>query len=101
MTKEEELGPVKDEDLIQIPKGPISEELADELADEAERGYADLANWRCVYVGRPSLSGNGTSPRMSFRMASDLHTALERRAAAEGKSISEAAREAIARYVES
>lgn len=102
MTKEKELGPVKDEDLILIPSGQeISEELADELADEAERGYADIANWNRVYVGRPSLSGNGASPKMSFRMASDLHAALEKRAAVEGKSVSEVAREAIARYVES
>ncbi|HEX3238515.1 MAG TPA: ribbon-helix-helix protein, CopG family [Solirubrobacterales bacterium] len=101
MTKEKELGPVKDEDLIPIPPGPISEELADELADEAERGYADIENWNRVYVGRPSLSGNGSSPKMSIRMASDLHSALERRAASEGRSVSEVAREAIARYVES
>jgi hypothetical protein len=94
-------GPVRDEDLIPIPKGPISDELAEKLADEAERGYADIDNWQRVYIGRPSLSGNGTSPRMSFRLASDLHSALEQRAAAEGKTVSEAAREAIARYVDS
>ena len=95
-------GPVKDEDLIPIPSGqPISEELAEELAEEAERGYADIDKWHHEYRGRPSLSGNGTSPKMSFRVSSDLHAALERRADVEGKSVSEVAREAIARYVES
>ncbi len=95
-------GPVKDEDLIPIPSGqPISEELAEELAEEAERGYADIDKWHHEYRGRPSLSGNGASPKMSFRITPELYLALERKAVEEEKTVSQATREAIARYVES
>jgi len=56
--------PVKDEDLIPIPPDqPISEEFAEELAEEAERGYSDIDKWERVQTSRPSLSGSGTSPR--------------------------------------
>ena len=93
-------GPVKDEDLIPIPSGqPITEGFAEELADEAERGYADIHNWERVYRGRPSLSGKGSSPKVSFRITPALSSALERKAAEEEKTVSEVAREAIARYV--
>lgn len=93
--------PVKNEDLIPIPTGKeITEEFAEELAEEAERGYADVDSWERVYVGRPSLGGNGPSPRVSFRIASDLYASLERKAEREGKTVSEATREAIARYVD-
>jgi hypothetical protein len=95
-----EKAPVKDADLLPIPAGePISEELAQELAEEAERGYADVDKWERVPLGRPSLSGNGTSPRLSFRITPELSSALGRRAAEEEKTVSEVAREAIARYV--
>ena len=99
--KGDEKGPVKDEDLIPIPRGPISGELTEELADEAERGYADADKWQRVDVGRPSLSGNGTSPKMSFRITPELYLTLERKAERDDISVSEAARAAIARYVES
>jgi len=78
----------------------ITPEIADELADEAERGY-DLSNAERRLVGRPSLSGNGTSPRMSFRITPELYLALEQRAEKEGRSVSDLAREAVARYVQS
>jgi hypothetical protein len=99
--KENDDGPIKDQDLIPIPKGPISEELAEELADEAERGYADIDKWRVEYVGRPSLSGNGTSPKMSFRITPELYLALEQKAAKDDMTVSQATREAIALYVSS
>lgn len=75
-------------------------QLEKELAEEAERGY-ELSKATQVYVGRPSLSGNGASPRMSFRITPELYLSLERKAAEEGKTISRATREAIARYVAS
>ena len=78
----------------------ITPEIADELADEAERGY-DLSKAKRRFVGRPSLSGNGTSPRMSFRITPELYLALEERAENEGRSVSDLAREAVARYVQS
>lgn len=78
----------------------VTPEIAEALADEAERGY-DLSKAKRRFVGRPSLSGNGTSPRMSFRITPALYLAMEERAEKEGRSISDLAREAVARYVES
>lgn len=78
----------------------VTPEVADALADEAERGY-DLSKAKRQYVGRPSLSGNGTSPRMSFRITPELYLALEERAEKEGRSVSDLAREAVARYIQS
>lgn len=77
----------------------ITPEIADALADEAERGY-DLSKAERRFVGRPSLSGNGASPRMSFRITPELYLALEERAEKEGRSVSDLAREAVARYVQ-
>jgi hypothetical protein len=78
----------------------ITPEIADALADEAERGY-DLSKAERRVVGRPSLSGNGASPRMSFRITPELYLALKQRAEKEGRSVSDLAREAVARYVQS
>jgi hypothetical protein len=44
----------------------ITPEIADALPDEAERGY-DLSKTRRRRVGRLSLGGRGTPPRVSFR----------------------------------
>lgn len=74
---------------------PLSEEMADRLADEAERGY-DLSKGR--RVGRPSL-GEGVSPRVNFRISEALHELALKRAKREGKTVSELAREALEKYV--
>ncbi len=76
----------------------ITPEVADALAAEAERGY-ELSTAERVPVGRPSLSGGGTSPRMSFRTTPELYRAARQRADQEGRSVSDLAREAIARYL--
>jgi hypothetical protein len=76
----------------------ITPEIADALATEAERGY-DLAKAKRRRVGRPSLAGQGASPRMSFRTTPDLYRAAQKRAKKEGRSVSDLAREAVARYV--
>lgn len=78
----------------------ITPELADALADEAERGY-DLAKAKRRRVGRPSLAGAGASPRLSFRTSPDLYRAAQKRAKEEGRSVSDLAREAVARFVAS
>jgi len=78
----------------------VTPEVAEALAAEAERGY-DLSKAKRQFVGRPSLSGNGASPRMSFRITPELYLALEKRAEKEGRSVSDLAREAVARYVRS
>ncbi len=76
---------------------PITEELADELAREAEQGY-DLNRGR--RVGRRSLAGGtGKSPRLNIRTTPALYEQARRRAERDGKTISEIAREALERYV--
>lgn len=78
----------------------VTPEIADALAAEAERGY-ELSKAKRRRVGRPSLAGVGASPRLSFRTTPDLYRAAQRRAKREGRSLSDLAREAIARYVKS
>jgi hypothetical protein len=75
----------------------ITPEIADALAAEAERGY-DLSKAK-RRVGRPSLAGQGASPRMSFRTTPDLYRAAQKRAKEEGRSVSDLAREAVAHYL--
>jgi predicted HicB family RNase H-like nuclease len=77
----------------------LSEEDIEALADEAERGY-DLTNAKRVTVGRPSLGGFGTSPRVQVRVDPDLAKALRARAKKEHRSVSEIARIALREYVE-
>lgn len=76
---------------------PITDELAEQLADEAEAGY-DLKPAK--QVGRKSLSGvGGSSPRVNFRMTAELQARAHARAEREGKTVSEIAREALEQYV--
>jgi len=76
----------------------ITPEIAAALAAEAERGY-DLSQARRRESGRPSLAeGEGSSPRVSFRTTRALYEAARMRAAAEGRSVSALARDAITRY---
>jgi len=91
--------------MAKIKKNPrtkageeITPEVADALAAEAEHGY-DLSKAKPRRVGRPSLAGQGASPRMSFRTTPDLYRAAQKRAKNEGRSVSDLAREAVARYV--
>ena len=81
-------------------RAEIGPQVADALASEAERGY-DLSKARRRRVGRPSLGGHGSSPRVSFRATPELYRAAKRRARAEGRTVSDLAREAVARYVKS
>ena len=76
---------------------PITDDLAEQLADEAEAGYELTPSKR---VGRKSLAGaDGISPRVNFRMTAELHARAQARAEKEGKTISEIAREALEQYV--
>lgn len=78
----------------------ISPRVGDALASEAERGY-DLSKAKRRRVGRPSLGRDGVSPRVSFRATPELYRAAKKRAEEEGRTVSDLAREAVARYVES
>jgi hypothetical protein len=76
---------------------PITDELAERLADEAEAGYELTPAKR---LGRKSLSGTaGNSPRVNFRMTAELQSRAQARAEREGKTVSEIAREALEHYV--
>jgi len=76
---------------------PITEELAEQLAREAEAGY-DLSRGR--RIGRKSLDGgNGRSPRLNIRTPVDLYEKALAKATSEGKTVSQLAREALERYV--
>jgi len=70
-----------------------------QLTEEAERGYdLSLAKPERVGPGRPSLA-EGESPRISYRVPSSLFEAAAARATAEGRTLSELAREALQRYL--
>lgn len=75
----------------------ITEEIAEELADEAERGY-DLSKAR--RVGRKSLTGGrGHSPSVHFRITAALQQQAQERAEREGKTVSQIARDALEHYI--
>lgn len=76
----------------------LDSRAADALAAEAAGGY-DLSKAKRRRVGRPSLGTRGVSPRVSFRTTPELYRAAKRRAREEGRTVSELARDAVARYV--
>lgn len=79
----------------------ITEKVAEEMAEDFEKNPPDLSTWKRRYVGRPSLGEKGLSPRVSFRVPPDLYKAAWARADKEGRSLSELAREAFNRYMDS
>lgn len=79
----------------------ITEELAEKWAEEFERNPPDPSEFERRYVGRPSLSEAGRSPRVSFRASMKLYKAAWKRADKEGRSLSSLAREALERYLDS
>lgn len=79
----------------------ITEELAEQWAEEFERDGLDPSKVERRYVGRPSLGPAGHSPRVSFRVPPDLYKAAWARADKEGRSLSDLAREAFSRYMDS
>ncbi len=79
----------------------LTEEIAEQMADEIERNPPDPSKLERRYVGRPSLGATGHSPRVSFRVPPDLYKAAWARADKEGRSLSDLAREAFNRYMDS
>lgn len=79
----------------------ITEELAEQWAEEIEKNPPDPSTLKRRYVGRPSLSDEGRSPRVSCRIPMDVYKAAWKRADEEGRSLSSLAREALERYLES
>jgi hypothetical protein len=79
----------------------ITEELAEQWAEEFEKNPPDPSTLERRYVGRPSLGPAGHSPRVSFRVPPDLYKAAWARADKEKRSLSDLAREAFNRYMDS
>jgi hypothetical protein len=79
----------------------LSKAVVDSLASEAEAGY-DLskAKGERIGPGRPSLA-EGESPRISYRVAPALFDRAKKKAKAEGRTVSEVAREALQKYLAS
>lgn len=87
-----------DEEVVTVKgrrlTGAGAEQLARETLAEARR--------RNLIPGRKSLtSGSTHSPRVQFRVPEAVATEAQNRARAEGKSLSELAREALLRYLAS
>jgi hypothetical protein len=76
----------------------ITDEVAERLADEVETD--EEYEWtRKRPVGRPSLDGSGTSPRVEFRVPRQLYDAAAERAIEEERTVSAVAREALEQYL--
>ena len=77
----------------------LSKAAVDKLASEAEAGYdLSMAKRQHVRPGRPSL-GEGESPRITYRVAPALFERAKKKAASEGRTVSEVARDALQKYV--
>jgi hypothetical protein len=76
----------------------LTEEDVEALADEVESDEPVVFTG-IRFVGRPSLDGNGTSPRLSFRVPRDLYDAAAERAIKEERTVSAVAREALEKYL--
>ncbi len=77
-----------------------SENVRDLHGRRIDDAYVQRVVEQARTVGRPSLTGPGQrSPHVSFRVSADVRVRAEARAAAEGKSVSQIAREALERAV--
>jgi hypothetical protein len=76
----------------------ITDEVAEELADEIESD-APVVFTGIRLVGRPSLDGNGISPRLSFRVPRNLYDAAMERAIEDETTVSEVTRKALEKYL--
>jgi len=80
------------------------DELVHQIEDETTEWGEPLApdQWPVRGRGRPSLTGEPKhSPRVTFRLDSDVRDKAALRAEREGKSISALAREALEHYLAS
>jgi predicted HicB family RNase H-like nuclease len=95
-------GPSKTKEGYLILKGGtvLTPELEEKWTKEFEEGL-DPSTFRAIRVGRPPLDGERVSERITFRIPPDLYDAAKAKADKELRSISNLAREALKRYVES
>lgn len=75
-----------DRDVVRLPSGKrLTTNLAYEIVEDVRRAG-----------GRPSLSGEAAhSPRIAFRVTPEIRKLAAQVAAAEGKTVSQLAREAL------
>jgi hypothetical protein len=76
----------------------LTEDDVEKIADEVESDEPVVFT-AVRPVGRPSLDGEGASPRLSFRVPRELYDAAAERAIEEERTVSAIAREALERYV--
>jgi CRISPR-associated endonuclease/helicase Cas3 len=86
-------------DLKTVQGEPVTDEMLEALAAEAEAGY-DPATLQPRKTGRPSL-GSGTSPRVQFRVSPSVYQEAQEQAKAEDRTLSELARALLEDYVRS
>jgi len=93
----------EDDEILGVTRSGmvITEKVAEEMAEEFEKNPPDPSEFERRYVGRPSLGPGGLSPRVSFRVPPDLYKAAWARADKEKRSLSDLAREAFNRYMDS
>lgn len=82
-----------DREVVRDKRGRrITEARAEQIAEETLEG---------VGRGRPSLTGRGRSPQVTFRLTPELRARAQARAEREGKRVSDVAREALEYYLAS
>ena len=87
------------EKLFRTASGEVlTEDDIEKIADEVESDEPVVFT-AVRPVGRPSLDGEGASPRLSFRVPRELYDAAAERAIEEESTVSAIAREALERYV--
>jgi predicted HicB family RNase H-like nuclease len=86
-----------DDEEIYLRDGTrLTEQIAEQIAADT---IAEIRR-RNLIPGRKSLTGGSVhSPRVQFRVPENIRAQAEQRAAAEGKSISALAREALEHYL--
>ena len=77
---------------------PITDDMVEVMADEAERGY-DVDNILRRRGGRPAM-GYAAATVESVRLDPEMKRALLLRAATDGVSVSETIRRALGQYLE-
>ena len=77
---------------------PITDDMIEALADEAEQGYDVEEILGRRQAGRPSM-GSGPAAVESVRLDPELRRDLLLRAAKDGVSVSEVIRKALRKYV--
>lgn len=94
----EDYDPDAGDELIYLGGKPLTSAYAEQLAEEAERGF-DPASLVSL-GGRPSLSDSGDSPQLRFRLAAEKRAKIEHIASQKHTSVSHILREAVDRYLE-